>query len=198
MDEQIILQRLKEGSREALSLLWKMHSSSVLNLANRMMKNRDVAEDILMDLFVHVPKAIKGFRGESSLRTWLYRLTVNMCLMKLRSSRRHNELEEENLDLIVEQALGKSEGPLIPLFGSSATVKLLEKGIDALPAQTRSMLWLKDAENLDIKALAEIYRMPEGTIKARLSRARQQVRVFINESLSKIGQDHETKEPRYA
>ena len=160
MDEKVILQHLLEGGREALSLLWQAHSTNVLNLAFRMLKDRDQAEDILMDVFVQVPKAIKGFRGQSALGTWLYRLTVNACLMKLRAEKRHRELEEDNLDTIVESALGK---------GDSAN----------LNAENRSMLWLKDAEDLDVKDLAEIYKMPEGTVKARLSRARNFVRNYL-------------------
>lgn len=174
MDEKVILQHLLEGGREALSLLWQAHSTNVLNLAFRMLKDRDQAEDILMDVFVQVPKAIKGFRGQSALGTWLYMLTVNACLMKLRAEKRHRELEEDNLDTIVESALGKGDSA-----NESFDPELLEAGLNALNAENRSMLWLKDAEDLDVKDLAEIYKMPEGTVKARLSRARNFVRNYL-------------------
>ena len=176
MDEKVILQHLKDDSREALALLWQEHSGHVLNLAFRMLKDRDKAEDILMDVFVQVPKAVSGFRGGSALGTWLYRLTVNACLMTLRAQKRHRELEEEKLDTIIEEAIGTGE-PQENHFDA----ELLEKGLAQLPAQTRSMLWLKDAEDLDVKDLAEIYGMPEGTVKARLSRARHLVRDFLKE-----------------
>ncbi len=176
MDEKVILQHLQEGSREALAMLWDSHSGHVLNLAFRMLKNRDQAEDILMDVFVQIPKAVQGFRGQSAVATWLYRLTVNACLMKLRSDKRHRELEEEHLEIIVESALGKEES-----VNENFDPELLGMGLNALPAETRSMLWLKDAEDLDVKDLAEIYGMPEGTIKARLSRARTFVRNYLNE-----------------
>ena len=176
MNEKVILQHLKGGSREALSLLWQAHSANVLNLAFRMMKDRDEAEDILMDVFVQAPKAVQGFRGESALGTWLYRLTINACLMKLRAQKRHRELEEEKLDTIVEEVLGKDDAK-----NENFDAELLEKGLAELPAETRSMLWLKDAEDLDVKDLAEIYKMPEGTIKARLSRARHFVRDYLKE-----------------
>ena len=176
MDEKVILQHLKGGSREALSLLWQAHSANVLNLAFRMMKDRDEAEDILMDIFVQIPKKIQGFQGQSALATWLYRLTVNACLMKLRAQKRHRELEEEHLDSIIEEALGKGD-----LKNENFDPELLEKGLAELPAESRSMLWLKDAEDLDVKDLAEIYKMPEGTIKARLSRARTFVRNYLSE-----------------
>lgn len=176
MNDKVILQHLMEGSREALAMLWQDQSGNVLNLAFRMLKDRDQAEDILMDVFVQVPKAVQGFRGQSALNTWLYRLTVNACLMKLRSQKRHRELEEEKIDTIIEEALGK-----VDATEESFDAELLEKGLAQLPAETRSMLWLKDAEDLDVKDLADIYGMPEGTVKARLSRARHFVRDFLKE-----------------
>ena len=176
MNDKVILQHLMEGSREALAMLWQDQSANVLNLAFRMLRDRDQAEDILMDVFVQVPKAVQGFRGQSALNTWLYRLTVNACLMKLRSQKRHRELEEEKIDTIIEEALGK-----VDATEENFDAELLEKGLAQLPAETRSMLWLKDAEDLDVKDLAEIYGMPEGTVKARLSRARHLVRNFLKE-----------------
>lgn len=179
MDEKVIIKKLCEGSREALGLLWQETSSNVLNLAFRMLKDRDQAEDILMDVFVSVPKAILGFRGNSSISTWLYRLTVNACLMKLRTDKRHRELESENVDVITEEALGKMENS--GTASQAADPELLEMGLSKLPADTRSMLWLKDAEGLDLKDLCDIFNMPEGTIKARLSRARHVVQNFLKE-----------------
>ena len=180
MNDTIILKRIKEGSREALGLLWQACSTNVLNLAFKMLKDRDQAEDILMDVFVQVPTDIQKFRGDCALGTWLYRLTVNACLMKLRADRRHSELEEKNLDVIVETALGEGANETFP----DCDTELLELGLAQLPAETRSMLWLKDAEGLDVKDLADIYRMPDGTIKARLSRARHLVKTFITEKLN--------------
>ena len=106
MDEKVIIKKIQQGNRDALGLLWKSHSTNVLNLAFRMLKNRDEAEDVLMDIFVSVPGKIKNFRGESALNTWLYRLTVNECLMRLRSKKRHAELEEGHIDLLTTSAIG--------------------------------------------------------------------------------------------
>lgn len=180
MDEKVIFQKIRQGSREALGLLWKAHSEHVLNLAFRMLKNRDEAEDILMDIFVLVPSAAHSFRGESTMGTWLYKLTVNACLMKLRAQKRHRELEEEHYGDITENAFGVLSETVSGMFQSKS--KILEAGLNKLNAETRSMIWLKDAEDLDIKDLANIYNMPEGTIKARLSRARHFLKNFINEA----------------
>ncbi len=177
MNEKVIITKIQQGSREALGLLWKSHSTKVLNLAFRMLKNRDEAEDALMDIFVSVPSKIQSFRGESALGTWLFRLTVNECLMKLRSKKRHAELEEGHIDVLVNSAIGSKNDEALDY-----DPELLEIGLSKLPAETRSMLWLKDAEDLGVKDLSEIYSMPEGTIKARLSRARSVVRSYLQEN----------------
>ena len=179
MDEKVIIKKIQQGSREALGMLWKSHSSNVLNLAFRMLKNRDEAEDVLMDIFVSVPGKIKSFRGESALNTWLFRLTVNECLMRLRSKKRHAELEEEHIDVLMTSAIGSKHEEQIDY-----DPELLEFGLSKLSAETRSMLWLKDAEELGIKDLSEIYNMPEGTIKARLSRARTVIKNYLQENLN--------------
>ena len=144
-----------------------------------MLKNRDEAEDVLMDIFVSVPGKIQKFRGDSALNTWLYRLTVNECLMRLRSKKRHAELEEEHIEIVTDSALGSKHEEQ-----KDYDPELLEIGLSKLSAETRSMLWLKDAEDLGIKDLSEIYNMPEGTIKARLSRARTVVKNFLQENLN--------------
>lgn len=179
MDEKVILNKICQGNREALGLLWQAHSRNVLNLAFRMLKDRDEAEDILMDIFYSVPEKIRGFRGDSLIGTWLFRLTVNACLMKLRAQKRHKELEEENIETITESALGNAEERM-----PSCNTALLEEALSHLPAKTRSMLWLKDAEDLSIKDLKDIYNEPEGTIKAKLSRARHLIVQFLKENSS--------------
>lgn len=176
MDERKVLDGLKKGDRSSLALLWELHSKNVLNLAFQMLKNRDEAEDVLMDVFVSVPVRVQGFRGDSAFSTWLYRITVNACLMKLRAAKRHRELEELNHDVIVEENLSSIE----PIFADGDA---LQKALAELPAETRSMLWLKDAEQMSIEDLVDIYGMPSGTIKARLSRARTVVREFLKGKL---------------
>lgn len=178
MCDKVILKKLKEGNREALGMLWKSQGANVLNLAFRMLGDRDDAEDILMDIFVQVPSSIQKFRGESSLGTWLYRLTVNACLMKLRRNKRHSVLEEENQDRIMDESIGHGLSEELP---RDYDPELLEMSLAKLNAETRSLLWLKDAEGLDIKDLSDIFNMAEGTVKARLSRARLFIRNFLTE-----------------
>lgn len=175
MSEKEIIKKLQKGDLSALKRVWDEHSQHVLNLAFRMLLDREQAEDILMDVFVQISEAIQKFRGESSLSTCLYTLTKNACLMKLRSDKVHLTIETDRHLEIEERAIGRSERADAILDKDA-----LAYGLSILTPDQRSLLWLKDAEGLDIKILSEIYNAPEGTLKARLSRARAQVRQVLD------------------
>ncbi|MCK9182000.1 MAG: sigma-70 family RNA polymerase sigma factor [Fibrobacteraceae bacterium] len=174
MNEKAIIKKLQKGDLNVLKGIWDKNSQNVLNLAFRMLLDRDKAEDILMDVFVSIPDAIKRFRGDSAISTWLYTLTKNACLMKLRSDRCHFKIVSTRKSEIEEHSTGKEDKGL-----SEPDKETLFAGLSVLTPEIRSLLWLKDAEGLDIKTLAEMYKAPEGTLKARLSRARAEVRKVI-------------------
>lgn len=178
MSENEIIQRLRAGDLAALKELWKENSSHVLNLAFRILLDRDRAEDVLMDVFVEIPNAIRGFRGNSKLSTWIYTLTKNACLMKIRKERIHLKIETTRSAEIEETAFGKTES-----VETTLDREALSYGLSILAPEIRSLLWLKDAEGLDIRTLSEIFNAPEGTLKARLSRARAQVRNVLEKEI---------------
>ncbi len=174
MNEKSVIKRLRNGDLKALKEVWNENSGRVLNLAFRMLLDRDKAEDVLMDVFVSIPEAIQKFRGESALSTWLYALTKNACLMNLRSEKIHFKIETAHHEEIEERAIGRAEKA-----DSSLDRDTLQYGLSILTPEQRGLLWLKDAEGIDVKTLSEMYRAPEGTLKARLSRARTQVREVL-------------------
>ncbi len=162
-----------------LQALWEAHSRQVLNLAYRMLQDRDDAEDIMMDVFANLPEQLHQFRGDSAMATWLYRLTTNACLMKLRSEKRRGELRQERHPDICDQTLGTGVHSHKPM-----DTRELERALSTLDPETRSLLWLKDAEGLEIKELCVIFNAPEGTLKSRLSRTRASLRAILRMEVS--------------
>ena len=179
MNEKEIVKKLQKGNLDALKELWENYSSHVLNLSFRMLLDRDLAEDLLMDIFVQIPDAIQNFRGESSLSTWIYALTKNACLMKIRKEKVHLRIEKTQRNEIHESSFGESASESSRLAKDS-----LFYGLSVLTQEQRSLLWLKDAEGFDLKTLSQIFQAPEGTLKARLSRSRTQVRDFLKQEKS--------------
>ena len=167
--EKISIEQLRDGKLEGLHWLYQTHSQRILNQCFRIMLSREQAEDVLQDLFVRLPDIISEFRGESSLGTWLYRVAHNMCLNRLQQAKNRNKLEWENAEDLAPHGLG----------ASLETKDLLGKGLAVLDAETRSLLWLKEGEGVPLKDLSQIFRMPEGTLKSRLSRARDRVKEYL-------------------
>lgn len=166
--ERKSLARLRAGDLEGLRWIYEQYAERLLNQCYRILLSREQAEDLVQDLFIRLPAMVADFRGESALSTWLYRVAHNMCLTRLQQSRNRGRLEELNLS--------GDEGSMRDAYEVS---DLLAKALAVLDPETRSLLWLKEGEGVPLKELSETFKLPEGTLKSRLSRARDRVREFL-------------------
>ena len=163
------LEQLRNGELEGLRWIFETHSARILNQCYRILLSREQAEDVVQDLFVRLPDIIAEFRGESSLGTWLYRVAHNMCLNRLQQARNRSKLEWENAAELAPRPHGASH----------EVTDLLSKALACLDPETRSLLWLKEGEGVPLKELSGIFKLPEGTLKSRLSRARDKVKEYL-------------------
>jgi RNA polymerase sigma-70 factor (ECF subfamily) len=168
------IEKLRAGELEGLRWIYENHSERLLNQCYRILLSREQAEDMVQDLFLRLPQIIADFRGESVLGTWLYRVAHNMCLNRLQQSRNRLKLEWENLDELSPRSAG----------ASYEVTDLLGKALSVLDPETRSLLWLKEGEGVPLKELSETFKLPEGTLKSRLSRARDRVKEFLEKEAS--------------
>jgi RNA polymerase sigma-70 factor (ECF subfamily) len=163
------LELLRQGRLEGLQWIYENHAGRILNQCYRILLSREQAEDVVQDLFVRLPGIVAEFRGESSLGTWLYRVAHNMCLNRLQQAKNRSKLEWENS----EDLAPRSREVSVELSD------LLSKALAGLDPETRSLLWLKEGEGVPLKDLSEIFKLPEGTLKSRLSRARDKVKDYL-------------------
>ncbi|MDQ3002304.1 MAG: sigma-70 family RNA polymerase sigma factor [Fibrobacterota bacterium] len=169
--EKRSIDRLRNGELEGLHWIFQTYSQQILNQCYRILLSKEQAEDMVQDLFMKLPGIIGDFRGESSLGTWLYRVAHNMCLNRLNQAKNRNKLEWENAEELVPRSMGVSV----------ELTDLLAKALAVLDAETRSLLWLKEGEGVPLKELSEIFGLPEGTLKSKLSRARDRVREYLEQ-----------------
>jgi RNA polymerase sigma factor (sigma-70 family) len=169
--EKKSLEELRAGRLEGLRLIYETYAERLLNQCYRILLSREQAEDVVQDLFLRLPGIIGEFRGESALGTWLYRVAHNMCLNRLQQAKNRAKLEWENAGDLAPRARGTS----VELND------LLAKALAGLDAETRSLLWLKEGEGVPLKELSDIFKMPEGTLKSRLSRARDKVKEYLDQ-----------------
>ena len=167
--EKKSIERLRNGELEGLQWIFRTYSPRILNQCYRILLSKEQAEDMVQDLFMKLPDIIGDFRGESSLGTWLYRVAHNMCLNRLQQAKNRNKLEWENAEELAPRSMGVSV----------ELTDLLTKALAVLNAETRSLLWLKEGEGVPLKELSEIFGLSEGTLKSKLSRARDRVKEYL-------------------
>jgi len=91
-----LIERIKAGDSQAFKNLYERHKDLVVNLCYRLVFNKEVAEDITQDVFLKIYKSAKSFRHRSKLSTWIYRITVNLCLNHFRKEKQFNWFLPDN------------------------------------------------------------------------------------------------------
>ncbi len=184
-DETALLAKLREGAPAAFETLVRTFGGRMMSVALRLMRNETDAQDVVQDAFLSAFKALPQFQGQSMLSTWLHRIVVNSALMKLRSRQRRPETSIE--DLLPHF---RADGHAVEVFVDwSATAEqaasltetrmLVRSNIDRLPESFRTVLVLRDLENLSTAETAQMLEVSEEVVKTRLHRARQALRALL-------------------
>lgn len=168
------------GDNSSFNDLLCRYERPIYNLAYRFSGNTNDAADITQEIFIHLHRKIKGFRGDSAFYTWFYRLAVNYCKDWL-----HKESKRlKTLDIAEVAVEDGGDGPG-RAYEKYEIRKLVQAAITQLPEDQRIAVILHDIQGYDYNAIAEIMSVPIGTIKSRLARARQK----LAEKLSPYGNE---------
>jgi RNA polymerase sigma-70 factor, ECF subfamily len=151
--------------------LVREHDEGLRALAYRLLEDRDLMDDALQEAYVKAYRALPGFRGESSVGTWLYRIAYNACLDELRRVRTVVPLER------IEEA----PDPAPPLPERTATSDALARALSTLAHEDRAAVLLVDAQGFDYESAGEVLGVPAGTVASRLNRARAQLRRVLSD-----------------
>lgn len=182
-----LVARLQKGDKAAFREIVRRHQDKVYRLALRLTRDEARAQDAMQDAFLQVYRKIDQFQEHSAFTTWLYRITVNAALMRMRTERRHRETSLE------EASPRYTEGGEIaePVDDWSAAVdddaankELAEHAkvaIDALPETYRSVFILRELEDMSTEDVANILDLTVPTVKTRLHRARLALRKALAE-----------------
>jgi RNA polymerase sigma-70 factor (ECF subfamily) len=181
--------RLRAGDDEACEALVREYGGRMLSVARRMLRSEEDAADAVQDAFVSAFASIHRFRGGSSLYTWLHRIVVNACLMRLRTRGRRNEVSLESLLPTFDESGARSRpvaswGEPAPQRMERAEVRAAVRAcIDQLPNDYRAILLLRDIEELDTDETAKLLGLSQAIVKTRLHRARQALRTLLQPRL---------------
>jgi RNA polymerase sigma-70 factor (ECF subfamily) len=174
-DEQLV-RKSQEDDERAFGELVSRYESKVYSLALKMLRNPEDAEDVLQDTFLRAYRGIKSFKGNSTFSTWIYRITANSALMRLRK----RQLPTVSIDDADEREApiniaDWAPGPVEQILNQETQAAMTE-AIEALPPEFRQVFVLRDIEELSNAEVAEILDLSVAAVKSRLHRARLKVR----------------------
>jgi RNA polymerase sigma-70 factor (ECF subfamily) len=185
--EAPLLERLRSGDETACETLVRDHTARLLAVARRYMRNEEDARDAVQEAFIAAFRAVGRFEGGSSLSTWLHRIAINCCLMKLRSARRHPETSIEELlptfDETGHRILGGEQWPesAESALDKRQTRESVRAAIAQLPEKYRCVILLRDIEEMSTDEAASALGTTPTAVKVRLHRARQALRTLISQ-----------------
>lgn len=165
------------GDQAAYRFLVERYYRKIYNLALRLVRNPEDAEDVLQETFVSAYKALPNFKGQSAFGTWIYRIATNFGLMKLRGKKPvFVSLDEpRDNDMPNIELTDFSANPLEEVLDSELREKM-EQAVAALPDDMRTVFLLRDVEGLSNAEVAEILDLSVPAVKSRLHRTRLQLR----------------------
>lgn len=172
LDETDLVARLRAGENAAYVQLVRTHADAMTATARRFFGETSDAVEAVQDAFVSAFKAMSAFEGTAKLGTWLHRITVNACLLKLRGRRR-----SRLVPLVDDSHADASESG--SALSQAETRERVRAGVEQLPDAYRTVIQLRDLEGLSTEETATRLGTNCGAVKTRLHRARQALRTIL-------------------
>ncbi len=195
-----LVAQLRAGEEGAFELVVQRYGGRMLATARRFLNNECDAQDAVQEAFTSALRALDRFNGDALLSTWLHRIVVNAALVQLRSRRRRGEQPIETLlprfdqdgEWIDEQVTWTNAAETV--LESRDSREMVRRCIERLPDKYRSVLMLRDIEELDTDEAARSLSVTANTIKVRLHRARQALKTLIEQET--VSRSHNSNNTR--
>jgi RNA polymerase sigma-70 factor, ECF subfamily len=189
-DEAALLERLRVGDEAAYEQMVRHFGGRLLAVAQRILRNEEDARDAVQSAYLSAFRGLPRFEGGSQLSTWLHRIVVNAALMKLRSrKRRPEESIEPLLPTYLEdghhtEQFSRHDIPADILLQREQTRALVRTCIDELPDRYRSILVMRDVEDVSNAEVAQMLGVTPNAVKIRLHRARQALATLLRRRMA--------------
>ena len=189
LNEEQLIDMAKAGDRKAQAQLVLRYEKKIYNLALRMMRDPEDAEDVLQETFLTALRKLDGFEGRSKFFTWLYRISMNISLQKLRDNKKFDanvRLNDPDFESLHGRHLSEWPAYTRNMLSDSEFRDLLDQAIRALPPIYRSVFILRDIEGLSTEETRKLLDLSDSNVKVRLMRAR----FFLREKLEDYFREH--------
>jgi RNA polymerase sigma-70 factor (ECF subfamily) len=174
--DRALVEAAAGGSREAFDELVRRHQAAVIALARVLTSGRGDPEDLAQDVFVRVWRSLRSFRGESTFRTWLHRVAINVI--------RTSQSRQWRLTRLFVSRDRDDQPPDIvsgdePIDAMLARRQVIERALATLSDELRVAVTLRDMQGLDYKEIAAALDVPIGTVESRIFRAREKLKPLL-------------------
>lgn len=202
--DDLLLARLKKGDEGAFDQLVNQHHGALIRMAMGYVADREVAEEVVQDTWMAVIESLNRFEGRSSLRTWIFGIMIHKAKDRGVREKRHTtfsafESNDDENDEAVDPSRFQQSGEWVghwafppqpwddqtpeKLLASQQAVHAMNQAIEALPANLKDILILRDVEGVEAKEVCELLKITETNLYVRLHRARERVRVAVEKAL---------------
>lgn len=176
--DEFLVGRARSGDLEALEAVYRAYEAPVYNLARRLCRRPEDAEDVLQETFIEVMRSVHRYRGDGSFAGWIRKVAASKALMKLRSAKLR-ETEE-----FIEESPGQGSAPGGHVAAARAADPVhahvdLETALARLPERARAVVWLHDVEGYTHEEIGEMMGMTPSFSKSQLARAHARLRGWL-------------------
>ncbi|NNE30755.1 MAG: RNA polymerase sigma factor [Winogradskyella sp.] len=179
-DDQILIDAVVNGDTRAYAQLVDRYKDLVYTLALRMLRHREEAEEVAQDTFIKIFKSIANFKGDSKCSTWIYKVTYNTCLDRIKKNKRfHSDVVIDELTLNKIDVIDDTLQKMIKEEKNT----LIKNCINKLPEDSSALLTLFYFEELSLDEISKIINVEANTVKVKLFRARKKLAVILEQYL---------------
>ena len=179
-NEQALLERLQAGDERAIAELADTYGARIYQLAFRYLRNKEDAEEVTQDVLLKVYRKIAAFRGDAALSSWIYRITFNAAMSRLRSTRSERSQTDERQTASAGELVSPTPRADIADWSNMADERVLRsqlrrrlvRAILALPAIYRAPVVLRDVQGMSTEEASAVLKVKDQTLKSRLHRGR--------------------------
>lgn len=186
-NDQHYINKVKEGDTNAFAILIDNYKDMVFSLALKVMKNREEAEEVSQDTFIKAFRSLHNFKGDSKFSTWLYKITYNNCMDRVKKiSRTYNT---NSIDEVVENKIESTES-VLDSIERKERAELMKECLDELPEDERTILWMFYYQELSLKEIIDVTSYSEANLKVKLHRSRKKLLSIVQLKLEPEMIDH--------
>ena len=195
IDDKTLIEMIRNDDEDAFRVLSSLYGNDIYLKAKSITKNNEDAEELTQDTMLKIRKGIFSFRGDSSLKTWIFRIISNLSINRLKKTRRQGGSITMSLDAPVSSddtadnaasfadVLPSSEVSPADLIERSDTEAIMARAMAALPPEYAKIMDLRVAQELSYEEIAEKLNLTLGTVKSRIARARECLRQNLEKML---------------